>query len=382
MKKSLAVLLLVALLLSITPVLAQGGDTLTLLCTPQEDWCVAMTQAFQEQTGIVTSYVRMSSGEALARLRATAGNPEFSVWWGGPADTFFAAADEGLLEPYDSPNAQLIDPKYRDAEGKTWTGVYVGVLGFCSNKQILEELGVEPPTSWQDLLNPALQGNVAMAHPATSGTAFTAFWTNVTLAADALERAAMEEQGMDEEAIAEALAAGEYVGAGYDETGAPTQEAIDNAFAYFAQLHQNILQYTRSGAAPGRMAGAGEIAVAIIFSHDCVKLQQEGFADILVTTFPEEGTGYEIGGMAIIKGAAEPEAARAWYEWALTAEAQAIGPTVNSLQLPTNPEAPVSELSVKLDEVNLLNYNFVAAGANRTAIVERFDAEIAPEPVE
>ncbi len=204
----------------------------------------------------------------------------------------------------------------------------------------------------------------------------------MTLAADSLERAAMEEQGMDADAIAEALAAGEYVGAGYDEAGAPNQEAVDMAFEYFAQLHQNILQYTRSGSAPGQMAGTGEIAVAIIFSHDCVKLQQEGFEGILVTTFPEEGTGYEIGGMGIITNGPEPEAARVWYDWALTAEAQAIGPTVNSLQLPTNPDAPVSELSVNLADVNLLRYNFQAAGENRTTIVERFDAEIAPQPVE
>jgi iron(III) transport system substrate-binding protein len=382
MKKSLPVLLIMAILLSAAPAFAQGDDTLTVLCTPQEDWCVAMTQAFEAETGIATSYVRMSSGESLARLRATADNPEFSVWWGGPADTFIAAAEEGLLEPYASPNAEAIDPQYRDAVNNTWTGVYVGALGFCSNVDVLEELGVEAPTSWEDLLNPALQGYVAMAHPATSGTAFTAFWTNVTLAADTLERAAMAEEGMDEEAIDAALMAREYVGAGYDEEGLPTQEALDNAFAYFAALHQNILQYTRSGSAPGRMAGAGEIAVAIIFSHDCVKLQVEGFEGILVSTFPEEGTGYEIGGMGIIKDALEPDAARLWYDWALTPEVQVIAQSVNSLQLPTNPETPVSELSVVLSEVNLINYNFAAAGASRIAIVERFDAEIAPEPVE
>ena len=382
MRRRLPLLLVLVLLVAALPVQAQGGDTLTVLCTPQEDWCVAMTQAFEAETGIATSYVRMSSGESLARLRATADNPEFSVWWGGPADAFIAAADEGLIEAYELPNAAVIDPHYRDAVDNTWTGVYVGALGFCSNNEILAELGVEPPTSWQDLLNPALQGNISVAHPATSGTAFTAFWTNVTLAADALERAAMEEQGMSADDITVALADGDYVGAGYDEDGFPNQEAIDAAFEYFAQLHQNILQYTRSGSAPGRMAGTGEIAVAIIFSHDCVKLQQEGFADILVNTFPEEGTGYEIGGMGIIANAPEPEAARTWYDWALTADAQAIAQTVNSLQLPTNPDTPVSELSVNLSEVNLIRYNFEAAGLNRTDLVERFDAEIAPQPVE
>ncbi len=336
-------------------------ESLTVLCTPQEDWCVAMTQKFQEETGIATSYVRLSSGESLARIRAAADNPEFSVWWGGPADAFIAANEEGLLEDYESPNAEAIPADYQDREAN-WVGVYVGALGFCSNVDILEELGVEAPTSWEDLLAPELKGFVAMAHPATSGTAFTAFWTVVTLSADELEAA--EE------------------GTGYDEEGAPTQEAIDAAFEYFAALHQNILQYTRSGSAPGTLAGQGEIAVAVIFSHDCVKLQQEGFEGILTTTFPEEGTGYEIGGMAILAGAPELEAAKVWFDWVLTAEAQEIGPTVNSLQLPTNPDAAVSELAVKLEDILVVDYNFQAAGANRTAMTERFDEEIAPAPTE
>lgn len=357
-------MIVVAVAPVVTPAPAQvqaQEDTLTVLCTPQEDWCVAMTQAFEEETGIETSYVRMSSGESLARIRATQDDPEFSVWWGGPADAFIAAYEEDLIEPYEPELASVLAPN-AVGEDHSWHGVYVGALGFCSNVSFLEELGIDPPTSWDDLLDPALKSNVAMAHPATSGTAFTAFWTIVTLKADEFEAA--EE------------------GTGYDEDGMPTQEAIDAAFEYYSELHQNILQYTRSGAAPGQMAGTGEIAVAIIFSHDCVKLQVEGFEGVVVNTFPEEGTGYEIGGMALIKNAPEPEAAKMWIEWALSPEAQVIGQDVNSLQLPTNPDTPVSELSVNLSEVNLVDYNFVAAGMNRVEIVERFDAEIAPQPTE
>ncbi len=360
MKKHLVTLVAtLAILLGALPAFAQ--DTLTVLCTPQEDWCVAMTQAFEAETGIKTNYVRLSSGEALARIRASKDNPEFSIWWGGPADTFIAAKEEGLFQAYESPNAEAIPAELRDPDG-FWAGVYVGALGFCSNVNVLEELGIDAPTSWADLLKPELQGNIAMAHPATSGTAFTAFWTVVTLQADALEA--------------------EEAGKGYDEEGMPTEAAIDAAFAYFESFHNNVLQYTRSGSAPGRLAGQGEVAVSIIFSHDCTKFQIEGFEGILTTTFPEEGTGYEIGGMAILANAPELEAAQKWYDWALTAAAQEIGATVNSLQLPTNPDAKVPELSVNLAEVKLVDYNFLAAGASRNAMVERFDSEIAPRPTE
>ncbi len=316
---------------------AAKPEKLTVLCTPQEDWCQAMTKAFQEQTGIQTSYVRLSSGESLAKLRATKDNPEFSVWWGGPADGFVAAAAEDLLEPYISPNAAQIPATQKDPNG-IWTGVYVGALGFCSNKNVLSQLGVEKPGAWADLLDPKLKGQVAMAHPASSGTAYTAVWTQVTRLG-----------------------------------------GVDAAFDYLKQLHQNILQYTKSGSAPGQMAGRGEVAVAVIFSHDCVKFADEGM-DMLEVSFPSEGTGYEIGGVALIKGAPEPEAAKMWIDWVLTAEAQEIGSTVKSYQLPTNPNAKVSERSVKLSEVKLVDYNFEEAGKNRKEITKRFEDEITVAP--
>jgi iron(III) transport system substrate-binding protein len=321
---------------------ATSGTTptsLTVLCTPQEDWCQAMTKAFQDETGIPTSFVRLSSGEALAKLRATKSNPEFSVWWGGPADGFVAANAEGLLETYASPEAAKIPAEQKEASG-VWTGVYVGALGFCSNTKILGELGVAAPDSWDDLLDPKLKGQVAVAHPASSGTAYTAFYTQVL-------RLGGEEPAMD----------------------------------YMKKLHTNVLQYTKSGSAPAQMAGRGEIAVSIVFSHDCVKNIEAGFAD-LVVGFPTEGTGYEIGGVALIANAPEKDAAKMWIDWSLTAKTQEIGATVASYQLPTNPDAAISSKSVKLSDVKLVDYDFDAAGAARADLTKRFEDEIAAQPTE
>jgi iron(III) transport system substrate-binding protein len=325
-----------------TPMAMPSGPpptSLTVLCTPQEDWCQAMVAAFSAQTGIPTTYVRLSSGEALARLRASASAPEFSVWWGGPADGFVAADAEGLLDPYISPESVVVADTQKDPDG-AWTGVYVGALGFCSNAKVLAELGVVTPDSWDDLLDPQLQGQVAMGHPASSGTAYTALYTQV-------ERLGGE----------------------------------DAALEYMKQLHNNILQYTKSGAAPAEMTGRGEVGVGIVFSHDCVKNFDAGFKD-LVTSFPAEGTGYEIGGVALIKGGPEPIAARMWTDWSLTAAAQEIGATVASYQLPTNPNAAVSERSVDLSQVNLVDYDFQAAGEARAALTQRFEDEVAAQPVE
>lgn len=313
---------------------------ITVLCGPQEDWCIAVTKAFQEETGIQTNYVRLSSGEAIARLRAGKDNPEFDVWWGGPMDGYEVGKAEGLIEPYVSPNAAKISDNLKDKDGY-WTGIYVGALGFCSNKDVLSSLKADVPDSWDDLLDPKFKGQVAMAHPATSGTAFTAVWTIDTL------------QGGD----------------------------LEKSFEYYKKMNNSILQYTKTGSAPGPMAGRGEVAVAIIFSHDCVKYQKEGMTS-LVTSFPSEGTGYEIGGVGIVKNAKNMESAKKWVDWVLTAKAQEIAATVNSFQLPTNPDAKVPAEAVKLDAIKLINYDFVASAAAKKGITERFDAEIAPAPKE
>ncbi|HBX80237.1 MAG TPA: iron ABC transporter substrate-binding protein, partial [Propionibacteriaceae bacterium] len=73
-----------------------------------------------------------------------------------------------------------IPENYRNADGY-WTGVYVGVLGFCSNQTKLNSVGVPVPASWNALLDPKLSKNIGTAHPSTSGTAFTTLWTQVTL---------------------------------------------------------------------------------------------------------------------------------------------------------------------------------------------------------
>jgi iron(III) transport system substrate-binding protein len=285
-------------------------DEVVILCSTEEEWCEVAGAAFEEASGITTEYVRLSAGEAIARLEAEGDAPSFDVWFGGPSVGPATAAQAGRIDPYLSPNAEAIPAELR-AEDGTWTGIYLGALGFCSNVEILEELGVEAPRSYEALLDPAFEDNIAVADQRTSGTAAT-LGSNVV-----------------------ALRGSE-----------------DAAIEYFQELDDNILEYTRSGSAPGRMAATGEVAVAIIFSHDCMAFELETGVD-LALSFPEEGTGYEVGQVSVIADAQHPNAARAFVDWALTPEAQELAVTANAFQIPTHPGAAVPEQAVDLDEITL-----------------------------
>jgi iron(III) transport system substrate-binding protein len=145
------------------------------------------------------------------------------------------------------------------------------------------------------------------------------------------------------------------------------------AWEYERALANNVLQFTKSGSAPARFVGAGEAAVGIVFSHDIVKQMDAGLP--LTLTFPQDGTGYEIGGTAIVKGAQNPELAQLWVDWALTPGAQELGPKYNAFQAPTVIGAEASR--PELLEVNLINYDFEYCGSNKKTFVDRFTNEIA-----
>jgi iron(III) transport system substrate-binding protein len=119
--KQLIVLSMAVLVLALMLVACSGEEEsteLNLLCVPQEEWCQGMKEEFEKEFGITVNYVRMSTGEALARLEAERDNPQFDIMWGGPIDTYISGKGEGLFEPYDSPNADnLLDKeKYLDED--------------------------------------------------------------------------------------------------------------------------------------------------------------------------------------------------------------------------------------------------------------------------
>ncbi|MEF2247106.1 ABC transporter substrate-binding protein [Paenibacillus sp. IITD108] len=312
---------------------AKPQGKLTVYIGFQEDHAVKAIEQFKKDTGIDAEMIRMSAGEILAKVRAEKDNPQASVWYGGPADTFVQATKENLLQPYVSPVAEKIDAKYKDPNGY-WTGVYVGAVGFASNKEFLKKKGLEAPTKWEDLLDPKLKGEIVMASPASSGTAYTAIYSILKVFGD-------EEKGFD----------------------------------YLKKLHPQVQQYTTSGAAPGRMVGMGEAGVGVLFAHDIIKYQEEGF-DSLVMSFPEDGTGYETGSIAIINNAKNIDAAKAFVDWALSPKGQEIGKTVGSFQNITNVDAVGPEQAVDMSKLNLIDYNIEEAGSQRQHIIDKWNSDV------
>jgi iron(III) transport system substrate-binding protein len=103
----------------------------------------------------------------------------------------------------------------------------------------------------------------------------------------------------------------------------------------------------------------------------------------LITLAPEEGTGYEIGGLSLIANAPNRDAAVQLIEWALTPEAQMIAAEQgDSYQIQSNSGTPVPPEAPDFDAINLIDYDFDHFGTPevRDALVTRWTNEIFPVP--
>jgi iron(III) transport system substrate-binding protein len=316
---------------------AEAAGSLVIYCGMQEEWCRAASAAFQQNTGIQVSMTRQSNGEIYARLKAEKDNPRGDIWYGGTGDPHLQAANDGLIEVYKSPQLDKLQgwaKTQAELSGFRTVGIYLGALGYGYNTDEIASRKLTAPACWNDLLKADFKGEIQVADPNSSGTAYTMLATLVQL--------------MGEEA----------------------------AFDYFKKLHANVDHYTTSGAAPSQAVARGEVTVGITFQHDLVAAAKKGGK--LKVVSPCEGTGYEIGSMSMVKGARNPEEAKQFYDWALTPEAQAIGARNNQFQLPSNTATPVPEEAPDVSKLKLIAYDFDKYGssAERNRLLGRWTKEV------
>lgn len=323
---SLAVVLL---MLAATLSFAQGK--VGVYTTLEEPLAKELFELFQKETGIQVNWQRLSGGEVESRLEAEKSNPQASIWVGGVGLNHISAKLKGLTTPYKSKMLENTPAQFRDPENY-WVGLYLGPLSFVTNNKIAKEQGITPPRSWADLLKPEYKGKIRMANPTTSGTAYNVITTL------------------------------RYVFKGDEE----------KVFDYLKKLDKNIDQYTKSGSAPGKSVAIGEIPVAIGYAHDQVKLKVEG-ADITIT-IPEEGTGYEIASMSLVKGGPDPVNAKKLFDWILDTRAQEI--IAKWYVVPLSKKAKKNPVAFGMDEVKAVAQDVLWDASNKERLLDRWVKEI------
>jgi iron(III) transport system substrate-binding protein len=324
---------LLALLLA-CPLPARAADTVNVYSIWPENWARPMFEEFEKATGVKVNFVRFSSGEALARIIAEKNNPRVDVLFGGPVETFAAGIGEGVFEPYKPPVYARLPPRFRHADGQ-WVAIADDPLVFMTNNKFLTENKLRPPASWTDLLAPPYKNMLQMADARTSGTAVTRIFS------------ILEVNGRDE----------------------------TKAFDYMKKLRPNVQLYTKSGGGGTLPVGLGQAGGGIFFIVDALDTKAKGY-DVAIS-FPAEGIGTAAEGIALIKGAKNPELGKKLIDWATSSAMQGLFAKYKINFVPANPDVALEPgLADVLKGAKIFPIDADYAGANRKRIVERWVAEV------
>lgn len=159
-------------------------------------------------------------------------------------------------------------------ESRKFTPEYKNGGCVILNKKVLEDKGVDIPTSYEDLLDPQYKGLISMPSPASSGTGYMFL------------RQLVNEWGEEE------------------------------AFTFFEQFSENVLQYTSSGSGPVNALVQGEVGVGLGMTPQAVVEINEG-VDLDIVFF-EEGSPFSMYGNAMMAKSAGRQAVKDVFNYLAT----------------------------------------------------------------
>jgi len=333
MKKKGFVLFVLSLLV-FPAVVVQAAD-LVIYAALDEKTPREMIKVFEEKTGLDVELALQieQAGTVASRIKTEAKNPRTDVFIGGNSNIHASLAAEGFLQQYRSPMVEEagIDPKFMDPHGY-WSGWYLGAMCIHYNtKRFNEEIapkGVNPPATWDDLLDPVYKGEVITSNPATTGSA-------VIITATQIFRLG----------------------------------SVDKGFQYIADLNKNVRLYTRGANGSIDLVSRGEAIVGTAWGHDTIARKTRENLPITIV-FPKED-GYEIGAASIIKGCKNPGAARRFIDFVLTPPPAEINAKIG-LRYPVRKGVALPEGVPPFESLSFVNYDNEMVAKNVEAWKKRW----------
>ncbi len=278
---------------------------------------------FEKATGIKADVVKAGSGDIINRVRAESANPKADVIWSIGAELLEANTD--LLQAYTPKEAAMIADQFKTTG--PWLP-YTGILNvFVVNTKKLKP--DEYPKTWMDLAQPRFKNLVSFADAEKSGSAYMQLNTFLTIYGD-------KQQGWDK----------------------------------FKEVFNNMNVSASSGAVP-RFVNDGEAVVGVTL-EDNAYLYLKGGGPVAIV-YPSDGTSVIADGMALVKGAPNPEAGKAFIDWALSAATQKMA--VQELgRRPIRKDAQPLAALKPIDQIKLVKYDIRNAADKRKEYMDKWHA--------
>jgi iron(III) transport system substrate-binding protein len=340
MRRSIPLAAAILLSLSLaSPAWAQNARLTVYTALENEQLAPYKSAAEAALKDVTIAWVRDSTGVITARLIAEKSNPRADAIWGLSVFSLMQMDGLDMLEPYSPAGAAALRPSFRSSrDPMTWTGMDAFASAICFNTAIAKQKSLPTPVIWSDLLNPAFAGQIVMPNPNSSGTGF------LTVA------------------------------------GWLAHDGTDAGWKFMTKLHQNIATYLHSGSAPCTNAARGEFGVGIGLDMRAVELKNQGAPiDIIV---PTDGVGYDLEGMAILRGTKNLDAAKRLADFSVSVAANELYGKFYALLAQANVRPSVQGYPPEFAQ-RLVQADFEQVAQNRSEILKKwaelFDSKSAPK---
>src|SRR5699024_2188622 len=156
---------------------------------------------------------------------------------------------EDMLGSYKSPEWEDVPDEFKDPDGK-WYGWSYWYNELAINTDLTDELDLDIPESWQDLIDPQYKDEIVMPDPSVSGTGYLFVSTMMQILC----------------------------------------EEVD--WAYFRKIDENVDLYVESADVARQMAAQGEYAIGTTWEQAVSNVIDEGY--VMEGVVPKEGVGYDL----------------------------------------------------------------------------------------
>ncbi|HOV37578.1 MAG TPA: extracellular solute-binding protein [Spirochaetales bacterium] len=324
MKKG-TIMVLVLLLVSIPLLFSAGakeekGGKLVVWSAAAEDEAEALVKAFKAHHPTVdVEIIRAGSSELLTRLQAEQPSPGGDILLGIAQESFDANMDKFV--GYKTSHHGEIPDGLKDAnDPPKYYGFSMPLQVFIVNKNMMKE--ADWPRKWIDLTNEKYKGEIIMANPALSGSAYAQIYTIYQLyGMEALEKLA------------------------------------------------KIATFVASSTAVPESVARGEYAIGVTGENNVAEQIKKGAP--VTAIYPEDGTGARFDATGIIARGPNPETAKLFMEFITSEEAYNIILKTRSRRT-VNPKLPGPENLPSLSQIKLIKYDATHAGQIRNELTQKF----------
>ncbi|CAN7150336.1 extracellular solute-binding protein [Bosea sp. LjRoot90] len=229
-----------------------------------------MIPLFEAETGIKAEVVQLGSNDVVRRARAEAAAAKADVIWSATGSVLGENGD--LFVPYAPKDQGAIDERF--VSNPAWTPYTAVIYVLMVNSRQVKDADI--PKTWAELSDPKWKGKIASARVDNSGSAFQQMTTVLTAGGD-------------------------------------------KGWETYSKLAKNFIFSDSSGAVP-RYVADGEAALGLTLEDNALEYVAGG-APVKIA-YVEDGTTTSPDGVAMVKGAPNPEPAKRFIDWALSKTTQ------------------------------------------------------------